>query len=151
MEVHRTASPIERYIPYVVEPSLGADRVALAFLGNAYEEEQLENDIRVVLRLHPALAPYKAAVRALQEMIAGASARRLQDLARDFMMEYGRKPDPSASGYRRQDEDRPAVCITVDFDTEAHRHGDRAERDSMQQERVAIGDLRPYISERIAF
>lgn len=141
----------ERYVPYVVEPSLGADRVALAFLCNAYAEEQLENDSRVVLRLHPALAPYKAAVLPLQKNKLGQAAQELyQELARDFMIEYD-ETGSIGKRYRRQDEIGTPFCITVDFDTEPTGTVTVRERDSMQQERVAVQDLRQYIAQRIAF
>jgi glycyl-tRNA synthetase len=141
----------ERYIPYVVEPSLGADRVALAFLCDAYDEEQLENDTRVVLRLHPALAPYKAAVLPLQKNKLGPAAQELYaDLSRDFMIEYD-ETGSIGKRYRRQDEIGTPFCITVDFDTEETNSVTVRERDSMKQERVQINDLRAYLAERIAF
>lgn len=141
----------ERYIPYVVEPSLGADRMALAFLCNAYEEEQLENDTRVVLRLHPALAPYKACVLPLQKNKLGDKATQLfQQLSKHFMIDY----DESGSigkRYRRQDEIGTPLCITVDFDTLEDETVTVRERDSMAQERVAIADLKQFIEDKIAF
>ena len=141
----------ERYIPYVVEPSLGADRVALAFLCDAYDEEQLENDTRVVLRLHPALAPYKAAVLPLQKNKLGPAAQELYaDLSRDFMIEYD-ETGSIGKRYRRQDEIGTPFCITVDFDTEETSSVTVRERDSMKQERVQINNLRAYLAERIAF
>ena len=141
----------ERFIPYVVEPSLGADRVALAFLCDAYDEEQLENDTRVVLRLHPALAPYKAAVLPLQKNKLGPAAQELYvDLSRDFMIEYD-ETGSIGKRYRRQDEIGTPFCITVDFDTEETSSVTVRERDSMKQERVQISDLRAYLAERIAF
>ncbi|MGI6654903.1 MAG: glycine--tRNA ligase [Christensenellales bacterium] len=141
----------ERFIPYVVEPSLGADRVALAFLCDAYDEEQLENDTRVVLRLHPALAPYKAAVLPLQKNKLGPAAQELYaDLSRDFMIEYD-ETGSIGKRYRRQDEIGTPFCITVDFDTEETSSVTVRERDSMKQERVQINDLRAYLAERIAF
>lgn len=141
----------ERFIPYVVEPSLGADRVALAFLCDAYDEEQLENDTRVVLRLHPALAPYKAAVLPLQKNKLGPAAQELYaDLSCDFMIEYD-ETGSIGKRYRRQDEIGTPFCITVDFDTEETSSVTVRERDSMKQERVQISDLRAYLAERIAF
>ena len=141
----------ERFIPYVVEPSLGADRVALAFLCDAYDEEQLENDTRVVLRLHPALAPYKAAVLPLQKNKLGPAAQELYaDLSRDFMIEYD-ETGSIGKRYRRQDEIGTPFCITVDFDTEETSSVTVRERDSMKQERVQINNLRAYLAERIAF
>ena len=141
----------ERYIPYVVEPSLGADRMVLAFLCNAYEEEQLENDTRVVLRLHPALAPYKACVLPLQKNKLGDRATELyQQLSKHFMVDY----DESGSigkRYRRQDEIGTPLCITVDFDTLEDNTVTVRQRDSMEQQRVSIDNLKQYIEEKIAF
>ncbi len=141
----------ERFIPYVVEPSLGADRVALAFLCNAYEEEQLENDSRVVLRLHPALAPYKAAVLPLQKNKLGEAAQAVyKDLSRHFMIDYD---DAGSIGkrYRRQDEVGTPFCVTIDFETEGTGTVTVRHRDSMAQERVAIKDLESFIRGRIQF
>ncbi|NLD51661.1 MAG: glycine--tRNA ligase [Clostridiales bacterium] len=142
----------ERYIPYVVEPSLGADRVALAFLCNAYEEEQLENDdTRVVMRLHPALAPFKAAVLPLQKNKLGDQAQALyEQLSRDFMIDYD-ETGSIGKRYRRQDEIGTPFCITVDFDTEPTGTVTVRDRDSMQQERIEISALKGYIEDRLQF
>ena len=141
----------ERYIPYVVEPSLGADRVALAFLCNAYEEEQLENDTRVVMRLHPALAPYKAAVLPLQKNKLGDKAQEVYELlSRDFMIDYD-ETGSIGKRYRRQDEVGTPFCITVDFETEETGTVTVRERDSMQQERLPIGELKGYIERSLQF
>ena len=141
----------ERFVPYVVEPSLGADRVALAFLTNAYEEEQLENDTRVVLHLHPALAPFKACVLPLQKNKLGESALAIhRELSRYFMVDY----DESGSigkRYRRQDEIGTPLCITVDFDTEEQGTVTVRDRDTMLQERVKVEELKHYIEGKIAF
>ena len=141
----------ERFIPYVVEPSLGADRVALAFLCNAYEEEQLENDSRVVLRLHPALAPYKAAVLPLQKNKLGEAAQAVcKQLSSSFMVDYD---DSGSIGkrYRRQDEVGTPFCITIDFETQETGTVTVRHRDSMVQERVAISDLELFIRKSIQF
>ena len=161
LKAHQTASgesmeyidPLsnERFIPYVVEPSLGADRVALAFLCNAYEEEQLENDTRVVLHLHPALAPYKAAVLPLQKNKLGEAAQAVyKELSRHFMIDYD---DTGSIGkrYRRQDEVGTPFCVTIDFETEETGTVTVRHRDSMVQERVAINDLEFFIRGRIQF
>ncbi|MHC1787008.1 MAG: glycine--tRNA ligase [Christensenellales bacterium] len=141
----------ERFIPYVVEPSLGADRVALAFLCNAYEEEQLENDSRVVLHLHPALAPYKAAVLPLQKNKLGEAASAIYtELSRHFMVDYD-ETGSIGKRYRRQDEIGTPFCITVDFDTEPTGTVTVRERDSMVQERVEISRLQQYIQQKMAF
>ena len=141
----------KRYIPYVIEPSLGADRVALAFLCDAYDEEKLdENDTRVVLKLHPALAPFKAAVFPLSKKLSGGANKVYDLLAKYFMIDY----DESGSigkRYRRQDEIGTPFCITYDFDSESDGCVTVRNRDSMQQERISISSLVDYISEKIKF
>ncbi len=154
----------ERYIPYVIEPSLGADRVTLAFLVDAYDEEVVgqdkngKDDVRTVLRLHPALAPFKCAVLPLSKKeVLAAPAQALRDeLAKDFMVDYD---DAGSIGkrYRRQDEIGTPFCITLDFQTV----GDEAtpadncvtirERDTMEQVRLPIDQVRAYIAERVKF
>ena len=141
----------ERYVPYVIEPSLGADRVALAFLCNAYDEEQVgEGDTRVVMHLHPALAPYKAAVLPLSKKLNQKAQEVYTALAKYFMVEYD---DAGSIGkrYRRQDEIGTPFCLTYDFDSENDGCVTVRDRDTMQQERVAIGDLAGYIEEKIKF
>jgi glycyl-tRNA synthetase len=142
----------ERFIPYVVEPSLGADRMALAFLCDAYDEEELEGgDIRVVLRLHPALAPFKVAVLPLQKNKLGDKAREIhKELSRHFMTDY----DESGSigkRYRRADEAGTPYCVTVDFDTLEDDTVTVRDRDSMAQERIALSELVHYIYRKIAY
>ena len=142
----------ERYLPYVVEPSLGADRMALAFLCNAYEEEELaEGDTRVVLHLHPALAPYKVSVLPLQKNKLGDKAREIhRELSKYFMADY----DESGSigkRYRRADEAGTPYCVTVDFDTLEDNTVTVRDRDSMAQERVSLDDLKSYLEEKIRF
>ena len=135
-----------RYIPYCVEPSLGADRVALAFLCDAYDEETLENgDIRNVLHLHPALAPYKAAVLPLQKNKLGDKAKEVHAmLARHFMVDYD---DAGQIGkrYRREDEIGTPLCITIDFDTLEDDTVTVRDRDTMNQIRLPISELESYI------
>ena len=142
----------ERYIPYCVEPSLGADRVALAFLCDAYDEETLENgDIRNILRLHPALAPFKAAVLPLQKNKLGDKAKEVYAmLARHFMVDYD---DAGQIGkrYRREDEIGTPLCITVDFDTLEDDTVTVRDRDTMAQIRLPIGDLENYILNKTDF
>jgi glycyl-tRNA synthetase len=142
----------ERFIPYVIEPSLGADRVALAFLCDAYEEQELEGgDSRVVLHLHPALAPYKAAVLPLQKNKLGELATEVfETLSHKFMVEYD-ETGSIGKRYRRQDEIGTPFCITVDFDTQETGTVTVRDRDTMAQERVAIADLESYIDKRMAF
>ena len=141
----------ERYIPYVIEPSLGADRVVLAFLCDAYDEEQVdEKDTRVVMRLHPAIAPIKACVLPLSKKL-GEPALALRDtLAKQFMTDYD---DAGSIGkrYRRQDEIGTPFCVTVDFETLEDNCVTVRDRDTMAQERVAIADLTAYIQARLAY
>ena len=142
----------ERYIPYCVEPSLGADRVALAFLCNSYDEEVLEGgDIRNILRLHPALAPFKAAVLPLQKNKLGDKAKEVYALlAKRFMVDYD---ETGAIGkrYRREDEIGTPLCITIDFDTLEDETVTVRDRDTMQQIRLPIGALVDYIQEKTEF
>ena len=142
----------ERYIPYCIEPSLGVDRMVLAFLCNAYEEQELEGgDVRTVLHLHPALAPYKAAVLPLQKNKLGALASEIHaDLAKYFPVDYD-ETGSIGKRYRRQDEIGTPFTICVDFDTEATQSVTVRDRDTMLQERVALKDLRSYIEERMRF
>ncbi len=142
----------ERFVPYCVEPSLGADRVALAFLCDAYDEETLENgDVRNVLHLHPALAPYKAAVLPLQKNKLGDKAREVYELlAKHFMVDFD---DSGAIGkrYRRQDEIGTPLCITIDFDTLEDETVTVRDRDTMAQVRMPIAELEGYIQKEIDF
>ena len=142
----------EGFIPYCVEPSLGADRVALAFLCDAYDEETLENgDVRSVLHLHPALAPYKAAVLPLQKNKLGDKAREVYELlAKHFMVDFD---DSGAIGkrYRRQDEIGTPLCITIDFDTLEDETVTVRDRDTMAQVRMPIAELEGYIQKEIDF
>lgn len=143
----------EHYIPYVIEPSLGADRVTLAFLIDAYDEEIVDaekNDVRVVLHLHPALAPIKCAVLPLSKKLGGPADELFCKLRKHFMCDY----DESGSigkRYRRQDEVGTPFCVTYDFDSETDGCVTVRERDSMEQERVKIGEVAEYISKRIDF
>lgn len=143
----------EKYLPYVVEPSLGADRVALAFLCEAYDEEvvdEAKGDVRVVLRLHPALAPVKAAVLPLSKKLNDEADKVFCALAKKFNVEYD---DAGSIGkrYRRQDEIGTPFCITYDFESVEDGCVTVRERDSMQQTRIPISELESYISERIEF
>ena len=141
----------EKYIPYVIEPSLGADRVTLAFLIEAYDEEAVgDNDTRVVLHLHPALAPYKAAVLPLSKKLGEGAEKVYEQLAKDFMCEYD---DAGSIGkrYRRQDEIGTPLCVTYDFDSENDGCVTVRDRDTMEQERVKISELNGYIKDIIRF
>ena len=144
----------EHYLPYVVEPSLGADRVALAFLCDAYDEENVgtadKQDVRVVLHLHPALAPFKAAVLPLSKKLGEGAQKVYQMLAKHFMVDYD---DAGSIGkrYRRQDEIGTPFCMTYDFDSEADGCVTIRDRDTMAQERVKIEDLVAYLEAKIDF
>ena len=141
------------YIPYVVEPSLGADRVTLAFLCDAYDEEVVDaekNDTRVVLRLHPALAPFKAAVLPLSKKLGDEAYKVYEKLAGRFMVDYD---DAGSIGkrYRREDEIGTPFCITFDFDSLEDHCVTVRDRDTMEQTRVAIDELEFYLQEKIDF
>ena len=149
----------EHYIPYVIEPSLGADRVALAFLCEAYDEEvvdEAKNDKRVVLRLHPALAPYKAAVLPLSKKLGDQARPIWQELAKHFMVDYD-ETGSIGKRYRRQDEIGTPLCVTVDFDTfgDGEKAGDGCvtirDRDTMEQVRLPISEVKAYIEKKIEF
>ncbi len=143
----------EKYIPYVIEPSLGADRVTLAFLIDAYDEEVVDaekNDVRTVLRLHPALAPIKCAVLPLSKKLSEEAAKVYDMLRRDFMVDFD---DSGSIGkrYRRQDEIGTPFCLTFDFDSLEDGAVTVRDRDTMEQVRVKIGELQAYISEKVRF
>ena len=154
----------EHYIPYVVEPSLGADRVTLAFLVDAFDQEVVgqdkkgNDDVRTVLRLHPALAPFKCAVLPLskKEVLSGPAQQLRDELAKDFMVDYD---DAGSIGkrYRRQDEIGTPFCITLDFQTvgDENTPADNCvtirERDSMEQVRIPMDQVKAYIAERVKF
>ncbi len=141
----------EKYIPYVIEPSLGADRVLLAFLCDAYDEEADEKgDTRVVLRLHPALAPFKAAVLPLSKKLSDKATEIFSDLSADFMVDFD---DAGSIGkrYRRQDEIGTPICITYDFDSETDNCVTVRDRDTMEQKRIPISELKAYIASAVKF
>ena len=143
----------ERYIPYVVEPSLGADRVTLAFLVDAYDEEVVDaekNDVRTVLRLHPALAPIKCAVLPLSKKLSESATAVYHDLQKHFMVEYD-EAGSIGKRYRRQDEIGTPLCVTYDFESEEDKCVTVRHRDTMEQERVPIAELKQYIEHVIAF
>ena len=141
----------EKYVPYVVEPSLGADRVALAFLCDAYDEEEIgEGDVRTVLHLHPFLAPYKAAILPLSKKLSDKALEVYHNLQKYFNVDFD---DAGSIGkrYRREDEIGTPLCITYDFDTENDGCVTVRDRDTMEQVRIKIEDLKNYIDEKIAF
>ena len=141
----------ERYVPYCIEPSLGADRVALAFLCNSYDEEEIaEGDTRVVLHLHPALAPYKVAVLPLSKKLSEKAEEVYAKLSKEFMCEYD-ETGSIGKRYRRQDEIGTPFCVTIDFDTLEDDTVTIRDRDTMEQVRVKIDELETWINERIKF
>ncbi|MDR1217063.1 MAG: glycine--tRNA ligase, partial [Oscillospiraceae bacterium] len=143
----------ERFVPYVIEPSLGADRMTLAFLVDAYDEETVDaekNDVRTVLRLHPALAPYKCAVLPLSKKLSEPARAVADGLVSRFMTDFD---DAGSIGkrYRRQDEIGTPFCVTYDFDSQTDGRVTVRDRDSMSQERVPVDSLARYICERVEY
>lgn len=141
----------ERYIPYCIEPSLGCDRVILAFLCNSYDEEEIaQGDTRVVLRLHPILAPYKVAILPLSKKLSQNAEQIYTRLSNKYMCDY----DESGSigkRYRRQDEIGTPYSITVDFETENDDTVTIRDRDTMEQVRVKIDDLENWLDEKLIY
>jgi glycyl-tRNA synthetase len=141
----------EKFVPYVIEPSLGADRVVLAFLSEAYDEETLEGgDTRVVMRFHPFLAPYKAAVLPLQKKLSEKAGAVYADLAKKFSVTYD-EAGSIGKRYRRQDEIGTPLCITIDFDTLKDGCVTVRDRDTMKQDRVGIEALREYVERKVEY
>ncbi len=149
----------EHYIPYVVEPSLGVERTVLSVLCDAYDEEVVDaekNDVRTVLRLHPFLAPFKAAVLPLSKKLSEKATEIYEELSKYFSVDFD---DAGSIGkrYRREDEIGTPLCVTVDFDTvgDAEKEGDNCvtvrDRDTMEQVRIPITELRAYIEKKIEF
>jgi glycyl-tRNA synthetase len=141
----------EKYIPYCIEPSVGADRVALAFLVDAYDEEVIdEKDTRVVLRLHPFLAPIKATVLPLSKKLGDDAVKVYELLSEHFTVDYD---DAGSIGkrYRRNDEIGTPFCITYDFDSQEDACVTVRHRDTMEQERVSINQLVHYLFEKLVF
>ena len=141
----------EHYVPYVVEPSLGADRVALAFLVDAYDEEEIsEGDVRTVLHLHPALAPVKCAVLPLSKKLSEKALDLFDELAKEFNCEFD-ETGSIGKRYRRQDEIGTPFCITYDFDTETDGCVTVRDRDTMEQVRIPVAEVKDYIANKIKF
>lgn len=141
----------EKFIPYCIEPSLGADRVALAFLIDAYEDEQLEDgSTRNVLKLHPALAPFKVAVLPLAKKLSDEALKVHEKLSKRFMVDYD-EAGSIGKRYRREDEIGTPFCITYDFDSLEDHSVTIRDRDTMLQTRVKIDDLINYIEEKLVF
>ncbi len=141
----------EKYIPYVVEPSLGADRVALAFLVEAYDEEEIaEGDTRVVMRFHPALAPFKAAVLPLSKKLSEKASALHEELSKSFMVDYD-EAGSIGKRYRREDEIGTPFCITYDFESENDGCVTIRDRDTMEQVRLPIAEVKDYIAKKLEF
>lgn len=141
----------EKYVPYVIEPSLGADRVALAFLIDAYDEQEIaEGDTRVVLHFHPALAPVKAAVLPLSKKLSEQATEVYTALSKKFNVDFD---DAGSIGkrYRRQDEIGTPFCICYDFDSVEDGCVTIRDRDTMEQVRLPISDIEKYIEEKLEF
>lgn len=142
-----------RYIPYVIEPSLGVERSFLAFLCDAYDEEvvdEAKNDTRVVLRLHPALAPFKAAVLPLSKKLSEKALAVHGELAKNYMVDFD-EAGSIGKRYRRQDEIGTPFCITYDFESPEDGCVTVRDRDTMEQQRVKIEELSAFLGEKIAF
>lgn len=141
----------ERYIPYCIEPALGADRVTLAFLIDAFEQEEIgENDSRNVLHLHPVLAPYKAAILPLSKKLKDEAQHVFEDLSKDYMVDYD-ETGSIGKRYRRQDEIGTPFCITYDFDSKEDGQVTVRERDTMEQIRMPISELKSFLDSKIKF
>lgn len=140
----------EKYVPYVIEPSLGADRAFLAFLCNAYDEEEIDGETRVVLHLHPALAPVKVAILPLQKQLVEKADEIFKTLSKKYSCEF----DLSGSigkRYRRQDEIGTPFCVTVDFDTLEDNTVTVRDRDTMSQVRVRVDELESYFAKEFEY
>ena len=140
----------EKYVPYVIEPSLGADRAFLAFLCNAYDEEEIDGETRVVLHLHPALAPVKVAILPLQKQLVEKADEIFKTLSKKYSCEF----DLSGSigkRYRRQDEIGTPFCVTVDFDSLEDNTVTVRDRDTMSQVRVRVDELENYFAKEFAY
>ena len=143
----------EHYIPYVIEPSLGADRMTLALLVEAYDEEVVDaakNDVRTVMRFHPAIAPFKAAVLPLSKKLSDKAKELQQALSKDWMTDFD---DTGSIGkrYRREDEIGTPYCVTVDFQTEEDHCVTVRDRDTMEQERIPVDELRAYLARKLDY
>ena len=149
----------QRYVPYVIEPSLGADRMTLALLVEAYDEEVVDaekNDVRTVMRFHPAIAPFKVAVLPLSKKLSGKALEIQQELSKYWMVDFD-ETGSIGKRYRREDEIGTPFCVTVDFDTvgDAEKEGDNCvtvrDRDTMEQVRMPISELKAWLEEKLAY
>jgi glycyl-tRNA synthetase len=140
----------EKYVPYCIEPSLGVDRMALAFLSDAYDEDEVEGETRVVLRFHPAVAPIKIAVLPLSKKLGDNAFEVYEMLLGDYVCEYD-ETGSIGKRYRRQDEIGTPYCVTYDFDSLEDRSVTIRERDSMNQVRIKIDELKEYFRDKFNF
>jgi glycyl-tRNA synthetase len=141
----------ERYLPYVIEPAVGATRLTLAFLLDAYDEEEVgENDTRTVLHLHPALAPYKAAILPLSKKLGEEAKEVFHELSKKYMVDYD-ETGSIGKRYRRQDETGTPFCITYDFDSKEDGKVTIRDRDTMDQVRLPISEIAQFLEEKLAF
>lgn len=141
----------ERYVPYCVEPAVGVDRIFLAMMCNAYEEQEIaEGDTRIVLHLHPALAPYKVAVLPLSKKLSEKAEEVYEKLSKEFMCDYD-EAGSIGKRYRRGDEIGTPYCVTIDFDTLEDETVTVRDRDTMEQVRVKIDELEAWIAEKMKF
>ena len=141
----------EKYVPYCVEPAVGVDRIFLVMLCNAYEEQEIaEGDVRVVLHLHPALAPYKVAVLPLSKKLSEKADEVYTKLSKKFMCDYD-EAGSIGKRYRREDEIGTPYCVTIDFDTLEDESVTIRDRDTMEQVRVKIDELEAWIAEKLVF
>lgn len=140
-----------KYIPYVIEPSLGVERLFLSLITEAYDEEEVnEGDVRTVLRLHPFLAPYKAAILPLSKKLSDKATEIYSMLSKEFSIDYD-ETGSIGKRYRREDEIGTPYCITYDFDSENDGCVTVRDRDTMQQERIKISELKDYLTEKISY
>lgn len=148
---YHDAETNEKYVPYCIEPSLGADRVTLAFLCDAYDEETLEgDDKRTVLRFHPALAPYKAAILPLSKKLSKDALKVFEELSADFNIDFD-ESQSIGKRYRRQDEIGTPYCITFDFDSLEDNQVTVRDRDTMEQIRMPISEVKNFLAEKVRF
>ena len=141
----------EKYVPFVIEPSVGVDRLVLMFLCNSYEEEKIsEDDVRTVLHMHPALAPYKVAVLPLSKKLSEKAVELHKKLSKSFMCDYD-ETGSIGKRYRREDEIGTPYCVTVDFDTLEDNQVTIRDRDTMEQVRISIDEVENWIKEKIEF
>ena len=148
---YQDLSTNEKFIPYCIEPSVGVDRVLLAFLCDAYNEEEVgEGDTRTVLKFHPAIAPFKAAILPLSKKLSEQATKVYQELAKDFMVDFD-ETGSIGKRYRRQDEVGTPFCITYDFESENDDMVTVRDRDTMEQVRMPISELKQYLTEKTSY